>query len=128
MSDLDITIAFSSRINDADLYSIKTEGGNIDATYRNTEQLYTIANFDVHHDHRRRGVGKELLRASQAHARELGAHVLFAAIISRECLDAMITVFGEESVRVGQIGTYALKGKDKGDEPTSALLIYREPT
>ena len=121
-SDLEIAITLNAHINEATLYTISTDGGNIDAAYREIGELYTIANFDVLSDRRRRGVGKELLRASQAHARELGAKVIFAAIISRECLDAMNTVFGEESIRVSILGTYAPEGKDYGDIPTSAVL------
>ena len=119
--DLDITITHDSHFNNSDIYRISTELGGIDAVYHPKELRYTIANIDVY-SHRRRGVGKELLRVSQSHARELGARVIFAAIISRECLDAMTSVFGEEFIYTSQVGTYAPAGADYGKVPTSAVL------
>lgn len=121
----EITIHHESTYGTADIYHLVTEKGGVEAVYHTDERRYTIANFDVDVKARRRGIGKELLRASQTHARELGAKVVFAVIISRECLDAMRSVFGEESVFVAEEGGY---DSGEGAEPkarTSAVLEVR---
>lgn len=121
MNDLNITISHDSHNNGADIYRITTEAGAIDAVHHPSEMRYTIANFDVYLQ-RRRGIGKELLRASRNHAKTLGAKVIFAAIISRECLDAMKAVFGEDAVHVSELGDYASEGEDYSQNPTAAVL------
>lgn len=125
----EVIITHNSSHDGDDIYCITTESGAIDAVYHTADRRYAIANFDVVANARRRGIGKELLRASKQHACELGARIIFAAIISRECLDAMQTVFGEENVYVGELGDYAPEGADTGAKPTSAVLqMYIKPT
>jgi|GEM_PF-3590601 len=93
------------------IYHLSSEQGAIEATFHPEWQSYMIANFDVHPDYRGQGIGKLLLRASLEHAQELGARHIIAGIISRECLDAMRRVFGDESISVAHVGEYCPKGQ-----------------
>ncbi len=119
-----ITIRHSRLTATSDLYELESAAGKIDAVYHTDEMRYTIANFDVDSDKRRQGIGKHLLKASQEHARELGAKVIFSAIISRECLDAMTRVFGEESVLVAEVGEYASNDGSESPATTTAAILH----
>lgn len=121
-SKRDIVINYTGSHGGADYYGISTEHGNIDASYLPDHGWYTIANFDVDQDVRRNGIGKQLLSASKEHARALGASVIMSAILSRECYDAMASVFGEDNIDVYTLGNYAPEGKDAAKTETSASL------
>lgn len=82
-------------------------------------RLYYISDVDVNVP--RRGIGKALMRRSQEHAQMLGARVIAASIISRECLESMEDVFGSEHVAVTCRGDYV----GEGDRDTSAALYKR---
>jgi hypothetical protein len=65
-----------------------------------------------------------LLHTAKDHAQDIGAKAIVAAIISRECLDAMESVFGEEAINVETRGDYASQVADQcKDKPTSAYLM-----
>ena len=98
--------------------------GGAENTYRSDAGLYCVANLDVAQDKRRQGIGKLLLEASHTHALKVGARAIYGAIISRECLDAMRSVFGTESVTIDLLGSYAAEGEDYPKaNPTSATLF-----
>ena len=119
-----VDIRYDTTFRSGDLYLLTTKYGGIDALYNKDTKHYTIANFDVDRSARREGIGKNLLDTSKIHARELGAEIIKAAIISRECLDAMSAIFGEDSIIIDQKGEYAPIGQDISDTPTSAMLWH----
>lgn len=83
---------------------------------------FGIANFDVEKEHRRRGIGKTLLREALNFANDLDARLIHAAIISREYLDAMTQVFGEETINVAELGGY--EDDPQPNKSTRASLLY----
>ena len=86
------------------LYTFTTEHGFLDASHQPTVGWFGIANVDVEPPFRRRGIGKALI--SCAFERALDAKMIYAAILSRECLDAMASVFGQEAVSIQELGSY----------------------
>jgi GNAT superfamily N-acetyltransferase len=122
--ETEISIHHSIRLDERDLFHIATEHGSIEATFSNSAGWYTIASFDVDAEHRRKGIGKELLRASLDHARSVGASYIMAAIISRECHDAMTAVFGEESISTESLGSYEQDDTPRREARTSATLWF----
>jgi hypothetical protein len=105
-------------------YDFAFESGTLTSAFRENERLYKISNLEVSdRGERRRGVGKGLLRVALGHAESLEARTVLAIIISRECLDAMEAVFGEDSIEVLDRGGYAPEGHDQClESPTRALL------
>ena len=67
-----------------------------------------------------------MLETVRSHAAAVGAKRIVASIVSRECLDAMASVFGMENITVEEEGTYhpveEFGESSRGD--TRALLIY----
>lgn len=106
----------------AEEYAFDTDHGSMLTTFRTIPRMYYIVLLGVDQGHQRRGIGKSLLRAGLAHAEELDASRIHSKIVSRECLDAMRSVFSD-AVTVEQLGDY----RDKEDYPkhaTSATLHY----
>ena len=68
-------------------------------------------------DRKHRGMGRELLRTSIIEAGKVKASKILATIVTRECLEAMIDIFGEDSVEVHRVGEYKKHG-------TAAHLKY----
>lgn len=64
------------------------------------------------------------IRITYDHAHELGAKSIFALIISRECLDAMSTVFGSYNITVMERGLYSSNTGEKARQ-TAAFLNVR---
>lgn len=109
---------------DLSIYDVRSDTGLIVAIYRATTGIYLINDFDVFNpDDRGKGYGRELLNASYQHARTTGARAIMAHIISRECLESMRRVFGDETLRVSQEGGFAPAGTDTNrSDPTRAVL------
>lgn len=96
----------------------------MDATFLPTVGWYNIAGIDVLREARGQGHGQELIRTTLEHARSLGATTVIAAIISRECLEAMRRVF-DDGIAVSKEGDFAPEGQDNNlKNPTSAALWY----
>ena len=104
-----------------DLYEMRCDNGELDATYDSEIRWFNIANLDVGLRHRRNGIGKLLLRESLVLAEELDAKLIYAIIISRECLDAMRSVFGDKWISVHNEGSYAAE-ENFGIDRASAIL------
>lgn len=120
-------ISFEARFRSGDLYNIRADHGYIDAMYDEMSSLYRIATLYVSSEARGQGIGKNLLRTSRSHAKDLGAKSIFAVIISRECIDAMEAVFGEEAIKVERRGEYIPPGQNKSDQQADAMLFYTIP-
>lgn len=75
----------------------------------------------------RQGVGKQLLFEGLAHAQQLGAEHISAIIMSKECLEDMKIVFGEDCITVFHDGYYKndhrLAELDP-DHPIAELDLY----
>ena len=87
--------------------------------YRDSN-IYTIGYFLVNNGWLRQGYGKELLHRAADHAASLGATAIDASIVSRESLDTMKSVFGEEFIDIESVGPYG----DKKQKYTRAQLLY----
>lgn len=88
---------------------------------------FLIADIWVKPSMRENGIGKELVRMAQTEALRLGISKIVASIISRESLDVMISVFGENAVNIEQLGNY-IKPREGdisvADDRTVAFLDY----
>lgn len=119
----DISVVRTSDYNDAQYFEHLSPSGHVTCVYREKIGQYTIAEIEVEEKYRRQGMGKMLLRSSLEHAKQIKASYLVSFIISRECLDAMTSVFGVENVQITQAGRY---GDDvvTEEDATSAMLYY----
>lgn len=97
-------------------YRIETPGGHINGSYN--KQIFTIHNFEVEPQMRRRGLGKALLTAAKVEAEKLQAKGVHATIVSREAYDAAKSVFGEDALIVNSLGNYRMEPK---------RLLHRRP-
>jgi GNAT superfamily N-acetyltransferase len=87
-------------------YEFQTEHGYLDASYDLSTNHFGIKMVHVESSHQRQGIGKELLQAALQQARQTDARYIVGLVISRECLDAMQAVFGEEALIVKSLGFY----------------------
>jgi len=96
--------------------------------FYNTE-VYEMDDCVINVPYRRRGYAKELLKLASAHARLLGARAISASnIVNRASIDALSSVFGEESLSINTLGDYAPEGYDENKEaPTKASMFHEIP-
>lgn len=115
----------SGGVPDASLnmYRIEADHGAIDAVHNKNTGIYTISNFDVDPGFRRHGLGKAMLRFALEEARQRQARVIVASIISQQSLDAMRSVFGDNSVMVHDETNYSEEDPDE-IVPANAVLWY----
>ncbi|HSW36764.1 MAG TPA: GNAT family N-acetyltransferase [Candidatus Saccharimonadales bacterium] len=114
-------------INDR-LLVINGEHGYLNGSYDPPSRLFYIGDLFVTPKVRRQGMGKRLLEAARQEAVKKGARLIASVITKREQLDAMTSVFGEESIEVKQLGQYENPNPDASDLPTSqtsAVLSYK---
>lgn len=86
-----------------------------------------IDTIKVHHRARNQGIGKAILRSIKNLAHETDIHIVTATIISRESIDSMTSVFGEDAVVIRKRGEYgfAKSGEHlQAIQPASARLRY----
>lgn len=106
------------------VYTITTQHGSLDATFRPNVEWFCVANVDVERAHRRQGIAKLLLQVALEKARQDGAKLVYSAVTSRECLEAMKTVFGEEAISIEREGTYTPKGEPERHDTAAYLGLY----
>jgi GNAT superfamily N-acetyltransferase len=106
------------------VYEFETTHGMLDSVLDPAIGWLGIANIDVERGHRRQGIGKALLRAALEFAQEQDVRYVHAAIISRECLDAMVSVFGEDALQIKNTGSYEEEGSADSISMTQASLWY----
>lgn len=104
-------------------FSLKNPYGYLISHYTPEDGRYDLIDLEVERRQRGRGIGKLLLREADVHARMLQARVMTASIISRECLDAMTSVYGEEHIQVRDVGQY--QPEDETDIYTTNATLYR---
>lgn len=104
-------------------YLITATGGKLRAILFPIEKCLALSDFFVDPEYRRRGIGKALVTQALRIAENEDAASVAAAIVSRECLDVMRSVFGEDALRVTLEGEYSPPGEDLYG--TSASLDYR---
>lgn len=103
--------------------------GNLDCEYSTADDSFCIDDLYVEHTSRKRGIGKQLLRAAKHTAETIGSHDVYAYIHSKECLQAMTRVFGSENIRIAADGDYAPTGEDRHpSRQTNAMLHYDAST
>jgi GNAT superfamily N-acetyltransferase len=110
------------------LVEIVHEHGSAIVSYDIKSKRFLINTLDVEAGYRRQGIGKNMLAYSKDIATKMGAQIVSALIISRESLDAMTAVFGEEAIDIESAGRYELPDTDapaRPDEHTVATLLYR---
>ena len=121
---MDIQIVDQGYWFNANHFDFITQDGIMDSSFQPAIRLYTITNIDVIPVCRRQGIGKALLRAALLHAEELDARNIIAAITTRECFDAMSTVFGD-SVMADQVGDYTTDDMRFPSYRTQAFLKHQ---
>jgi len=122
-----VTVNFDTDEQGRRIFAITTKHGSLDATFRPEIAWFCIANVDVERRFRGRGTAKMLLEQSIKTAKENEAALMYSAITSRECLDAMTTVFGLEAIKVTEQGTYTPDGEvDRHDTSAALWLILDE--
>jgi GNAT superfamily N-acetyltransferase len=126
IAETGITVQEVERRQTCIIYHITTAFGGLETTYRTNCGWYQLVNLDVDPDHRRQGIGKGLLMTGLEHARKLNATKVIASIISRECLDAMTSVFGEEHIDICKKGDYAEPGTDSNHFDKTEAVLYLE--
>ncbi len=89
------------------IFDLKTDAGCLQATLDPASRWFGIANVDVEPLYRRHGIGKVLLRKALEVAQDNDAPLIYAAITSREAIDAFRTVFGHKAIGVSIEGSYA---------------------
>jgi len=72
-----------------------------------------------------RGIGKLLLRTSLELAHERQADEITSFMITRECIHAMRSVFGDEAMTIEQLGTFG--DEDEYNFDAKAILHYEVP-
>ena len=87
-------------------------------------RIYSIFMLLAEPDARKHDLGKRLLHLAWDHALQLEATTMLASIISRECLEAMTSVFGEEHLDVRLKGSFATQGRQFGRPRTEAFLQF----
>lgn len=105
------------------VYAFTAEHGILDATFRPNPGDFCIANVDVDLEHRHRGIGKALVCSALEEAQRLDARSVYAALISRESIALMTSVFGEEAVTIGHLGTFTPKGYPVKRDADAVLLL-----
>lgn len=87
-------------------YIVEHPHGYVSFLLERETGLVEIDDGWVDPDFTRRGIMKNMLRYTTQVAHEIGGRVLSASIVSREGLDAMRSVFGEEHITVNREGNY----------------------
>ena len=105
------------------LYDFEAGHGVLDAIYQPEVGWFCISNIEVEPQYRRQGLGKLLLRAAFTEAERLRARLIYAAITSRECSDAMSEVFGETAIKVSREGTYTPNGSSDRYDAQAMLWL-----
>lgn len=108
------------------VYELSTPVGFVEASRDERAGWFGIANLQVEPQSQRRGVAKDLLRRVLDVAKEDKAQLVYAGIVSRECIDAMRSVFGGSAVTVGEMGSYTQAGQPPRQD-ASASLSYKIP-
>jgi GNAT superfamily N-acetyltransferase len=121
MEEIEITRTMEHISANQRLYFYACKQGSLDATYNQINRWFGIANIDVDVEFRRQGIGKLLLRSALATAQEVDARFIHAAIISRECLDAMESVFGLDALVIQERGMYEYADGTRGIGANAAL-------
>lgn len=122
MTGRELRIKGHLELEDASYYALSTAHGWLETVYRRQIRQYTLANIEV--TKQRESIGKFLMESGLQHARRLKASYVVGLIISRECLDAMTHVFGEENIQVNERGKYA--SEIHSDKDTTSAMLYYE--
>jgi GNAT superfamily N-acetyltransferase len=124
MSDAEYPISIEENYrHNTTILSFQTEHGTLDATYDATLRWFCIANLDVDPKFRGEGRAKFLLSTALNEAERQGAKIMYAAILSRECIRAMIGIFGSDAVIIEKLGTFT-PDKESNRYDAAAILRY----
>lgn len=105
-------------------FELSTEHGSLDATLHAITGWFGIANVVVDVDYRGRGIAKSLLRQALSVAEAHDARLIYASVISRESIDAMRSVFGDEAVQVDEMGTYTPSDEPDRYDASACLSVH----
>jgi len=105
------------------LYTLEDDKSLIDVTFDPLTRWLCIANVDVKPQYRRQGLAKIMLLEAVNLAEGLDATLIYSAIISRECLEAMESVFEQDAIRIVNRGTYTLPGERERYDANAILRI-----
>lgn len=104
-------------------FELLTDHGSLDATLHSITRWFGISGIQVDVDYRGRGIAKTLLRQALYIAETQDARLIYAAVVSRESIDAMRSVFGDGAVQVDEIGTYTPYGEPDRYDASAHLSL-----
>ena len=104
----------------SDYYELTVDHGYADVTFEKSTRWLGVANIIVEPEFRRQGRAKAMLGHVAMMADELDAKLIFAAIISRESIDAFVSVFGKSAVDIECMGDY-----DNSYSASATLMLAR---
>ena len=111
-------------------FDITAEHGELNAMLFPAGSSYdrrtlSIVSIDTDTGYTRNGIGKMLLRTSLEIAQGHEAEEITSLLITRECIHAMRSVFGDEAVNISRLGTYGKN--DQYNFDAVAVLQYEVP-
>ena len=92
-------------------YELLSQYGAVNVLYDPVGRSLYINSIAVNPEHRKQGEAQRLLRASERLARSLGATTLWSIVTSRSSLQAMLHVFGSESLNIYELGNFSAPGE-----------------
>jgi GNAT superfamily N-acetyltransferase len=105
------------------VYTFTTDHGMLDGTFSPEARDFCIANVDVDSSSRRQGIAKALVSSAIEEAKDIGALIIYAGLISRESIDLMTSVFGSDVVQVRNEGTYTPEGEPDKSDASGVLWV-----
>ena len=103
------------------------EGDLVGSYYAAWEHRFLICSVDVYRfENRRQGIGRLLVETARDEAQRIGARIIWSVLTSREAVDLMTSVFGQDAVAIERLGEYQSAGRGF-ITGTSASLFYRMP-
>jgi len=98
--------------NYTDFYMHSDKGQLTSSIDLNTLE-YEIIDYIIYNAYRRQGYGKELFKFGVDHAKSIGAQAIIGVnIVSRESINVIASVIGEDKVTIEKLGDYTPQGKD----------------
>ncbi|HSX24045.1 MAG TPA: GNAT family N-acetyltransferase [Candidatus Saccharimonadales bacterium] len=126
MPDIETETRHAGSFGRADMYLIKAGHSYADITYRPETSWFSIAHVHVDPDARGKGVSEVLLRQSVVLAESLDASTIYGVLVSREMIDACVTVFGEDAVQVDRPGNYSSPSERPHLDAHATLRVERQ--
>jgi len=127
MKNIEIRVDGILQDDRSKVFQLTAEHGSATVFVDDVESYLSVKRIDVLREHRRKGIGKALLRQALVLAEEMDLDTVVAGINSRESIKMFQGVFGEDSVIVNYPGTFT-QDNEEDVSNASARLCYEIPT